>query len=161
MSWRHAEPITSPTATTQNVRRRRTKGFTTEDTEDTEFIKDEIEKMLRVLCVLRGKAFCSICNDCYLSRLECFEKSTRLRQIELLVARLDAQEKSIAARQREARDVEDRVIRLRQSVERQHAEHSRERGAENRAFEGHRYERRPAIERSGADVDRVGRRRDP
>ena len=43
-------------------------------------------------------------------------------EVELRIARLDAQEEPVAAGQREARHVEHRVIRLRQAVQRQHAE---------------------------------------
>ena len=61
-----------------------------------------------------------------------------------------------ASREREARHVEDRVVRHRQPVQREHAEHRRERGASRTVhLEGDRDERRPAVERPAADVERV------
>src|SRR5438093_7154367 len=95
----------------------------TKDTKDTRVF---FFKALSVHCGERR----SIGNDSHLSRLERFKKPARLRQIELLVACFDAQEKSIAARQREPRDIKHRVIRLRQPVEREHAQDRRECRAE-------------------------------
>src|SRR5262245_35733584 len=103
----------------------------------------------------------SVRNGRHLARAERFEEAARPLEIELWIPGLDAQEKLVAGRQREPRDVEDRVIRHRQAVEREHAEHGRQRGTENRAFERDRYEHRPGIERFAADVQRVGHRRGP
>src|SRR4051812_15608260 len=80
-----------------------------------------------------------------LPRVQGLEKVPRLVDVELRVTRLDAQEESVAAGQRESRDVEYGVIGLRQPVQRQHAEHARQCGDQNRALEGDRYERRPAV----------------
>src|SRR5581483_3321812 len=96
-----------------------------------------------------------------LTRIQRFKKLARAFDVELRIDRLDADEKAIAARERESRHVEDRVIRLRQPVERQHAEYRRERRRENRALERHRDERRPAVERPSANVDRIRHRRNP
>src|SRR5438552_18518350 len=132
MSCRQAAaPSTSTAAAAKNTTRRSTTSSTTEDTEDAEAIWDQIKL---ILCVLRGDALCSVRNDGHLSRLERLHEPARRGQVELLVARLDAEEKPVAARERESRDVEHRVIRLRQPVERQHAEYRRERRAENCAF---------------------------
>src|SRR3954447_2958064 len=68
-------------------------------------------------------------------------------EIELAIARFDAEEEAVAARHREARVVEDRVIRLRQLVQHDHAEHAGQRRAQDRALEGDRDEHRPADER--------------
>ena len=45
------------------------------------------------------------------------------------------------------------------AVQRQHAEHGGQRGEQERGLEGDRDERRPAVERPPADVDRVGNHR--
>src|SRR5689334_17123636 len=74
-------------------------------------------------------------NGGHLSRIERLEEPPRCFEIELRVARLDADEESVAARQGEARNVEHRVIRLRQAVQRQHPEHRGQRRGENRALE--------------------------
>src|SRR5450631_4339778 len=73
-----------------------------------------------------------IANGRDLPRAERFEKSTRGVDVELRILRLDAQKKTVAARQREPRHVEYRVVRHRQAVEREHAEHREQRRAENR-----------------------------
>ena len=88
------------------------------------------------------------------NRRVCFE-------VELGSFGFDAEEEPVAARQRESRHVEDRVIRHRQAVQRQHAEHRRQRGGENRALEGDRDERRPAVIRLAADVERISDRATP
>ena len=55
----------------------------------------------------------------------------------------------------ELRDGEQRVMRPRQAVHRQHAEHCRQRGEQHRHLEDHRNERRPAVERPAAHVERI------
>src|SRR6185295_7978117 len=65
---------------------------------------------------------------------------------------LDCQKKPILTRTVETRCVEDRVIRLRQSVQRQHAADGGKRGNENRRFERWRNERHPRVKRTAADV---------
>src|SRR5215217_4617632 len=132
MSWRHAAAVATTTATP--ARRLRRPG--------------------------RPK-ICLVLNGRYLSRADPFEELAGLLQVEFLVCRLDAEKEAIAAGQREALGVEDRMIRLRQTIERQHAEHARQRGAENRALIGDRDERRPAVERLAADVQRIRDDRNP
>src|SRR4029077_13407773 len=78
------------------------------------------------------------CRD--LTRAEGRQELARSFEVEFRVGGLDAEEKPVPARQRETRYVEHRVIRLRQAVQRQHAQHRGERGDENRALEGHRDE---------------------
>src|SRR6185295_14621142 len=90
------------------------------------------------LCVL---VRISVRNGGDLPRIERLEEPARRLEIELRIGRFDAEEEAVAARQREARHVEDRVVRLRQAVEREHAQHRRERRAENGALERHRHER--------------------
>src|SRR4051812_31187912 len=103
----------------------------------------------------------SIRNGCHLPGTERFEEGARALEMEPRIARLDAQEEPVAAGEREPRHVEHRVIRLRQAVQRQHAEHRGKRGAEDRALEGDRDERRPAVKPPAADVERVRLRRRP
>src|SRR5437762_4772856 len=103
MSCRQAVAKTRSAAPTNHPARLIRKSSNTEDTEkSTEGVR----------------AFLLIRNDGHLSRLERLHEPARLRQVELLVARLDAEEKPVAARERESRDVEHRVIRLRQPIER-------------------------------------------
>src|SRR6185436_10380117 len=97
----------------------------------------------------------------HLPRSQRLEKCPRRLEVELLVARFDAEEEAAARGEREPRDAEDRVIRHRQAVEREHAEDGGERSREDRALERHRDERRPAVERTAADVERVRDRRRP
>ena len=78
--------------------------------------------------------------------------------VEQRVARLDAEEEPVARRQGEVRRVEHRVVRPGQAVEPQHAEDRRQRREEHGHLERDRDERRPAIERPAADVDRVAER---
>src|SRR5438034_397960 len=73
------------------------------------------------------------------------QEPARFFSLKHRVARLDAQEKPIAGRHFKAVDVEHWVIRLRQSVQRQHSKHRRESRQQNRAFECYRDERRPAV----------------
>src|SRR5262249_5659121 len=70
----------------------------------------------------------SVRNGGHLSRTQCLEELARRRELELWIPRLDAQEEPVPAGQRESRYVEHRVVRLRQAVEREHAEHGRQRG---------------------------------
>src|SRR5215470_9292153 len=52
--------------------------------------------------------------------------------------------------------VENWMMRLRQTIERQHPENGAQRGAENGQLEGHGNESWPAIERAAADIHRIG-----
>src|SRR6185312_12475501 len=63
----------------------------------------------------------------HLSRAKRLQEGARVVEIELLVSRLDAEEEPAAAGEREPVDVEDRVIRHRQAVDREHAEHGEQR----------------------------------
>src|SRR6188472_1312974 len=90
-----------------------------------------------------------------------FEKLPRRMTLESRIRRLDDEKEAIGRRAPEGVDVENRVIRLRQLVQRPHADKRRERRSENRRLKGHRDELRPAIERAIADVHRVGHHRGP
>src|SRR5678815_1555721 len=65
----------------------------------------------------------SVRNSGYLPRTERLEKPSRRFEIELRIARFDAQEEAVSAREREPCHVEYRMVRLRQAVQGQHAEH--------------------------------------
>src|SRR5438132_8358186 len=91
----------------------------------------------------------------HLPRIERLQKIPRLVEIELRIARLDHQKKFVARRLIESRHVEHRVIRHRQSVEREHAEDGGKCGDENGAFESDRNPRRPTVERAPADIQRI------
>ena len=71
------------------------------------------------------------------------------------IAPLKREEKRAARRQLKARNVEQRMIRLRQSVQCQHPQHRRQSGAQNRQLKGDDDKRRPAIERPPGDIDRI------
>src|SRR5271167_1027394 len=94
----------------------------------------------------------SVLNFEYSMRMQAFQKRFCLRKFEFLVARLDAQEKTVRGRPRESLDVERRVIRRGQPIERKHSEHGRQRRAQNRQLESDRNPHRPAIERLPSDV---------
>ncbi len=88
-------------------------------------------------------------------RIQTFEKRLSACQIEFLVALLHHQEESVFRRQREARDIEDRMIRRRQAVHREHSENGAQSRAEYGELKGNRNECRPAIMRLAADVQRI------
>src|SRR5438067_1777090 len=74
------------------------------DTKDTKVTKDTKEVLIR--------------NSGYLSRAERLEEPARPLEVEPRILGFDAEKEPVAARQREPRHVEDRVIRLRQTVQR-------------------------------------------
>src|SRR5882672_5568204 len=91
-----------------------------------------------------------------------FLKDARgVRQMKLRVAGLDAEKEAVRRGVREAMDIEDRMMRLREPVQGEHAKHGGERRAENRQFESDGNKSRPAIERAAADVERIGDDVDP
>src|SRR5712691_10469038 len=90
-----------------------------------------------------------------LPRIERLQEIPHSVEIEFWIARLDDQEEFVARGLIESRHVKDRVIRHRQAVERQHAEHRRKSGYQYRAFERDRNPGRPTVERPSADVERI------
>src|SRR5271154_701500 len=54
-------------------------------------------------------------------RIQALQKCLGLREIEFLVARFNAQEKTVRGRRGKAFDVERRVVRRRQPIQRQHS----------------------------------------
>src|SRR6478672_3577128 len=123
MSWRQPETTTQRRQRTQ---RRVSHG----DTETQRFVWSEKTDPL-CLSVSVAKPLCELPTLCVLlvgngrdlPRLERFEEAARRFDVELRIPRFNAEKEPVAAGEREPRQVENRVIRLRQPVERQHAEH--------------------------------------
>src|SRR4029077_3498057 len=82
-------------------------------------------------------------------------------QMEVRVLGLDANKKAVRRRVRETRNVENRMIRLRQFVQREHAENRGERRPENGQLKGDGNKSGPAIQRTAGNILRIGDRRDP
>src|SRR5215475_13539312 len=97
----------------------------------------------------------------HLPRRQALQKIPRRRAVESRIARLNTEEKTVLRRQREARDVENRMVRMRQSVKRQHPQQRRERRRQHRQFKSHRNEHGPTVQRPAGDVQRPVDRRDP
>src|SRR3954470_13836157 len=90
-----------------------------------------------------------------LAWVECLKKLPDAVEVELRIAGLDDEEELVARSLIEAPHIEDRVIRHRQSVEREHAEDGGEGGDQDRAFERDRDPGRPRVVRLAADVQRI------
>src|SRR5258707_15667398 len=115
----------------------------TKETKDTEGTRRAGTLPAFVSSVLSFVSLSLIRDSGHLPRVQRFKEPARRFEVELRILRLDAEEETVAAGQREARQVEDRVIRHRQPVQREHAEHARQRRREDGALEGDRDERRP------------------
>src|SRR5215471_3481129 len=100
-------------------------------------------------------------NFTHLSRLQRLQKLARAVVIEQRIRRLDAQEKSIAAGQRETRHIERRVIWHRQSAKPEQTKYSRQRRQKNRHLKRDDDVRGPTVQRAAANVDGVRDYRDP
>src|SRR6266704_987327 len=94
-------------------------------------------------------------------RMKTLEKARGIRKMKLRVASLNAKKEAVRRCMREAMHIENRMVRLWQFVEGQHAEYRGDRCTENREFECDRNKGRPAIERAAADVHRISDRGDP
>src|SRR5580765_2625659 len=108
MSWRQAE--TSSAQTKMNAER-------------AEFAERKPTDVFSAVSAISAFCIFSVGNGCYLPRTERLEKSSRPFEIELRIARFDAQEEPVSAGEGEPCHVEDRMVRLRQAVQCQHAEH--------------------------------------
>src|SRR6266480_1525537 len=169
MSCRHAAPLTTTHTTIIAETAELAENSLSADAvkkpltaETAETAEKKTPRILGVLCGKTALFFTPLVrNGRHPPRAQRFEKPASRLEIELRVLRLDAQEEAVAARQREAGHVEDRVIGHRQAVERQHAEDGRQGRSENRAFEGDGDKRRPTVQRPSADVDRIRDRRCP
>src|SRR5262245_23522292 len=106
-------------------------------------------------CLLPS-AFCSLQLDIdNFSRFQGSYKPHVLIVIVVRIFRFNNQKETVARGQSKIRSVENRMIGLRQLVQRQHAQHGRESCHQNRTFESDWNKRRPAVERFAADVDRI------
>src|SRR5882762_7920319 len=94
-------------------------------------------------------------------RAEALQEARRLRKVELRIAGLDANKKAVRRGMREAMHVEDRMVRLRQLVQGEHAKHRGERRAEDGKLKSDGNESRPAIERAATDVHGISNRGSP
>src|SRR6185503_14606067 len=74
-------------------------------------------------------------NGRHLERTECLEKPEGLLELELGISSLDAQKEAVSAGQRKTRHVEHRMVGHWQAIQRQHAQHGRQRGDEDGALE--------------------------
>ena len=83
------------------------------------------------------------------------QKSRGIREVKFFVAGLDADEKAIRRGMRETVGIENRMMRLRQTVEREHAEHRGERSEKNGHLKRDWNEGWPAIERTSGDIQRI------
>src|SRR5262249_32610688 len=87
--------------------------------------------------------------------VKAFKKTPGLILTEPWVLGFNAEKKAIAAGANKPGRIEHRVIRLRQSIQGQHAEHGRQRCSQNSAFESHRNERRPGMKGLAAHIDGI------
>src|ERR1700741_2890159 len=86
---------------------------------------------------------------------DAFKEFRRGAQVEFFVAGLNADEEFVICGALETRHREKRAMRLRQFVQRQHSEHGKRRSAENGQFERDWNERRPAIQWTAGDIQRI------
>src|ERR1019366_6488326 len=97
----------------------------------------------------------------YLLRIQAFQKLPRGVWVELWIRCLYAQEESVSGGARESFDVEYGVIRLRQSVEHEHANHSSDTCNQHHEFERNRNVGRPGVQWPSCNVVRIGDHTDP
>src|SRR5713101_4638045 len=93
--------------------------------------------------------------------METLQEVRGVRQIKFRVTVFDADKKAVRRCMREAMHVENRVVRLGQLVQSEHAEHRGERRAENGKLKSDGNESRPTIERAAANVHRISDRHCP
>src|SRR5215475_5906899 len=98
-----------------------------------------------ILIAHLGHSFC----------VDALQKLRRAGKVELLVARLDAEEESVIRGALETRHIKERAMRLGQFVQRKHAKHGKRRGAQNGEFECDRNERGPAVEGAASNIQRI------
>src|SRR5260370_7547189 len=94
-------------------------------------------------------------------RMETVQEARGVRQMKLRVAGLDANKEAVRGCMREARHVENRVVRLGQSVQGEHSENRGERRAKNRNRKRDGNESRPPIYRRAAAIPRLTDDRPP
>ena len=72
-------------------------------------------------------------------RADLIEEAPGALKLEISIRRFDAEKKAVAARQFKALDVEYRVVRHGQAIQRQYAKESRQGREQNRQLERNRY----------------------
>src|SRR4051812_6729400 len=97
----------------------------------------------------------------YSQRIQVLEELPGRGRLEARIGGFDDQEEPVGRGARKRFDVEHRMVRLRELVERPHAEERGERRPEYGGFEGHWNELRPADERPPTHVERIRNRRHP
>src|SRR4029077_44664 len=90
-----------------------------------------------------------------LLRIKALQQLSCIGDAEPWVLRFYAKEEPIAAGAHKVRRIKYRMIRLRQTIEREHSKYGRQRCAQHRAFKRHRNKRRPGMERLAAYVERI------
>src|SRR5438034_205640 len=103
-------------------------------------------------------AFCSLLTDSQfhitnIHRLKSLQELHRFVMFKFRILRFNHQKETVTRRQRKVWGVEDRMIRLRQLIQRQHPEYRGKRRHQHRAFKRNRNERRPTIKWFAADID--------
>src|SRR5216684_2171689 len=94
-------------------------------------------------------------------RLEALHEARGVLQMKLRIASFDANEEAVRGCMREAMHVENGMVRLRQAVQRKHTENRGQRRPKNGQLKRNGNKGGPAIERTAADVHRVGDRHSP
>src|SRR6516225_3308517 len=94
-------------------------------------------------------------DDIHSYRIQLLKKRFRLFQIKLRIRCFDTEEEGIICRERELRHCENRMMRLRKPIQRQHPEHSEEAREQDRQLERDDNEGGPAMKRPPSNVDRV------
>src|SRR5438874_12613913 len=97
----------------------------------------------------------------HILRVQDVEELRGLDAVEERVARADGEEEAVLSRLGKMRHAEERMVGLRQAIEREHAQYGSERRAEDGALEHDDNECRPGIERPPADVDGIRDGRNP
>src|ERR1035438_3271404 len=93
--------------------------------------------------------------------VQAFQELARAFRVVFGIGGKHDQEKTILARQRKARDVEVRVVRHGQTIQREHAEHRRDAAEQNRHLERYDDERWPGVIGTATYVDGVANHRYP
>src|SRR5258708_25635486 len=94
-------------------------------------------------------------------RMETVQEACGVRQMKLRVAGLDANKEAVRGCMREARHVENRVVRLGQPVQGEHSQNPRERRAKHKKLKRAGNESRPLIGRAASDSQRISDGRRP
>src|SRR5262245_28108766 len=96
-----------------------------------------------------------------IQRVKAFKEALGLIRPEPGVLGFNTEEKPVATGTDKPRRVEDRVIRLRQPVQGQHAKDRSQRSSQNCALKSHRNEGWPGMEGLAANVDGIVHRGNP